>query len=92
MDREEEQPETESVEVPSWYEEWADREPPRRSLLVRLVAAIALLAFVIAFPLSTVVDGFSRGNYPELAIAVVEMVFVGAAIWWLRSWRRGQSR
>jgi hypothetical protein len=70
---------------------WAFDEAPvrrRRELLVRLVARIALVAFLVAFPLGIVVDSFYRSSFPEASLAVVEVVLVGALALWLRSLRR----
>jgi hypothetical protein len=55
---------------------------------VRVVARIALIAFLIAFPLGIVVDSFYRSSYPEASLAVVELVLVGAIAIWLRGLRR----
>jgi undecaprenyl pyrophosphate phosphatase UppP len=70
---------------------WGFDEPParrRRESLLRLVARIALVAFLIAFPLGIVVDSFYRSSFPEASLAVVEVVLVGAVALWLRSLRR----
>jgi hypothetical protein len=53
-----------------------------------VVARIALIAFLIAFPLGIVVDSFYRSSYPEASLAVVELVLVGAIAIWLRGLRR----
>jgi hypothetical protein len=60
----------------------------RRTFWVRLVARIALIAFLIAFPLGIVVDSFYRSSYPEASLAVVEVVLVGAFAIWIRGLRR----
>jgi hypothetical protein len=77
------------------WEDESDRrdtdEPPayrRREFLLRLVARIALIAFLVAFPLGIVVDSFYRSSFPEASLAVVEVVLVGALALWLRSLRR----
>lgn len=55
---------------------------------MRLVARVALVAFLVAFPLGIVVDSFYRSSYPEASLAVVEVVLVGAIALWLRGIRR----
>ena len=70
---------------------WAFDEPPvrrQRELIVRVVARVALVAFLVAFPLGIVVDSFYRSSFPEASLAVVEVVLVGALALWLRSLRR----
>lgn len=52
------------------------------------MARVALVAFLVAFPLGIVVDSFYRSSYPEASLAVVEVVLVGALAVWLRGLRR----